>query len=103
MSPREKVRVPAHPPARRRAARSASAGSDLVIGTEDASLLDIVDNVLAKGVVLTGEVTIGLAQVDLIYLRLSLLLCAADRVLTEKGAGRRDHTRHVRRKSARNA
>jgi hypothetical protein len=30
---------------------------------------------------LTGDVTIGLAQVDLVYARLSLLLCAADRVL----------------------
>jgi len=52
-----------------------------VLGDEDASLLDIVDNVLSKGVVLTGDVTIGLAQVDLIYARVSLLLCAADRVL----------------------
>jgi hypothetical protein len=31
--------------------------------------------------VLTGDVTIGLAGVDLVYARLSLLLCAADRVL----------------------
>jgi hypothetical protein len=37
--------------------------------------------VLNKGVVLTGEVTIALAGVDLVYARLSLLLCAADRVL----------------------
>jgi hypothetical protein len=55
--------------------------AERVLGTEDASLLDIVDNVLSKGVVLTGDVTIGLAQVDLVYARLSLLLCAADRVL----------------------
>lgn len=55
--------------------------SELVLDTEDASLLDIVDNVLNKGVVLTGDLTIGLAQVDLVYARLSLLLCAADRVL----------------------
>jgi hypothetical protein len=32
-------------------------------------------------VVLTGDVTIGLANVDLVYARLSLLLCAADRVM----------------------
>jgi hypothetical protein len=47
----------------------------------DISLLDTVDNLLNKGLVLTGEVVIGLAGVDLIYLRLSALLCAADRVL----------------------
>lgn len=50
----------------------------------DISLLDTVDNLLNKGLVLTGEVVIGLAGVDLIYLRLSALLCAADRVLPRK-------------------
>ena len=52
-----------------------------MLDTNGASLLDIVDNVLSKGVVITGELTIALAQVDLVYARLSLLLCAADRVL----------------------
>jgi hypothetical protein len=52
-----------------------------VLGHDDASLLDIVDNVLNKGVVISGDLTIALAQVDLIYARLSLLLCAADRIL----------------------
>jgi hypothetical protein len=47
----------------------------------DGSLLDLVDNLLNQGVVLTGEVVLGLAGVDLVYLRLSLVLCAADRVL----------------------
>ena len=58
--------------------------ADLVLGSGDASLLDVVDNVLNKGVVLTGDLTIALAQVDLIYARLSLLLCAADRVLPQE-------------------
>ena len=48
------------------------------------SLLDLVDNLLNQGVVIPGEVVIGLAGVDLIYLRLSALLCAADRVLPPK-------------------
>ncbi len=46
----------------------------------DASLLDIVDNLLTKGVVVNGDVILGVADVDLVYLRLSLLLCAADKV-----------------------
>jgi len=52
-------------------------------GTAEASgsLLDLVDNLLNKGVVLTGEVTLGIAGVDLVYARLTVLLCAADRVL----------------------
>ena len=49
-------------------------------GGNEASLLDVVDNTLTKGVVLTGDLTLALAQVDLVYLRLSVLLCAADRV-----------------------
>ncbi len=50
----------------------------------DISLLDTVDHLLNKGVVLTGDVVIGLAGVDLIYLRLSAVLCAADRILSRK-------------------
>ena len=75
------------------------AESELVIGSEEASLLDIVDNVLNKGVVLSGDVTIGLAQVDLVYARLSLLLCAADRVLPAETTGVNE--RHSRRHALR--
>jgi hypothetical protein len=51
----------------------------------NASLVDLVDNLLDRGVVLDGEVVLGLADVDLIYLRLSVLLVAADRVITQDG------------------
>jgi hypothetical protein len=46
----------------------------------DATLLELVDHVLNKGVVVTGDVMLSIASVDLIYLRLSALLCAADRM-----------------------
>jgi hypothetical protein len=46
----------------------------------EVSLLETVDHLLNRGVVLSGEVVLGLAGVDLIYLRLSAVLCAADRV-----------------------
>jgi hypothetical protein len=58
----------------------------------DASLLDIVDHVLTKGVVLTGDLVLGVADVDLVYLRVSAVLCAADRVLANarpRGASKR--------------
>lgn len=58
-----------------------SGGPLELIESSDASLLDTVDHLLNKGLVLTGEVVIGLAGVDLIYLRLTALLCAADRIL----------------------
>jgi hypothetical protein len=51
----------------------------------DASLLDVVDHVLTKGVVVSGDVVLALADVDLVYLRLSALLCAADRLVPRKG------------------
>lgn len=53
-------------------------------GPPETSLLDLVDNLLNQGVVIHGEVVLGLAGVDLIYLQLSALLCAADRVLPPK-------------------
>lgn len=66
---------------RSRGAAAHRADADRVLASDEASLLDVVDNVLNKGVVLTGDLTLALANVDLIYARLSLLLCAADRVL----------------------
>ena len=88
-----------------RSARRADADADEILGTEDASLLDVIDNVLNKGVVLSGDLTIALAQVDLIYARLSLLLCAADRVLPSEDEDVlvRHHRRHesrLRRKTS---
>jgi hypothetical protein len=56
-----------------------------LLDSPNESLVDLVDNLLNRGVVLDGEVVLGLADVDLIYLRLSVLLVAADRVLTPKG------------------
>ena len=52
-----------------------------VIEQAEASLLDLVDNVLNKGVVVTGDIVLAIADVDLVYVRLSALLCAADRLL----------------------
>ena len=57
------------------------APTEALLGEADASLLDLVDNVLTKGVVIDGEIILGLAGVDLIYLRLGVILCAADRIL----------------------
>lgn len=52
-----------------------------LVEAADGSLLDLVDHLLNQGVVLTADVVVGLAGVDLVYLKLSALLCAADRVL----------------------
>ena len=52
----------------------------LDLGESESSLLDLVDHLLDKGCVLTGSLTLGLANVDLIAVELSLLVCAADRL-----------------------
>jgi hypothetical protein len=51
-----------------------------ILETSDASLLDVIDSLLNKGVVLNADVILALANVDLVYLRLSALLVAADRL-----------------------
>jgi hypothetical protein len=52
-----------------------------LVATGDGSLLDLLDNLLNQGVFVTGDIVLSLADVDLVYLKLSVLLCAADRVL----------------------
>jgi len=51
-----------------------------VLETPEASLLDLLDRLLDKGVMANGDVTLGVAGVDLIYLRLAIILCATDRL-----------------------
>lgn len=55
-----------------------------LLDTPDHSLVDLVDSLLDKGVVLDGEIVLGIADVDLVYLRVGILLAAADRVLPPK-------------------
>jgi hypothetical protein len=67
-----------------------------VLEPEEASILDLLDHVLNKGVMATGDLTMGVAGIDLIYVRLSALLCAADRVLPpdpRRGRARRHRGR----------
>jgi hypothetical protein len=47
---------------------------------DQSSLLDVVDNVLNKGAVLNGDLVLGVANVDLVYAKLSVLLAAIDKV-----------------------
>jgi hypothetical protein len=53
----------------------------LVLDAPESSVLDLLDHLLNKGVMANGDVTLGVAGIDLIYLRLSAILCAADRIL----------------------
>ena len=43
---------------------------------EQVTLVDLVDRVLNKGVVLSGDVTLAVANVDLVYVGLRVLLAS---------------------------
>jgi hypothetical protein len=55
------------------------------VATLDVPLVELVDRLLNRGVVLTGELTISVAGVDLIYLGLSVVLASVD-TMREAGA-----------------
>lgn len=59
-----------------------------IIDPGERSLLDVVDNLLNSGVMLNADLMLALANVDLVYVRLSALLCAADRVFPDTPAPR---------------
>lgn len=84
---RPKLRARPHTPALS-AARTVAAPNRQVgriIDEEEPSLVDLIDNLLSKGVMLNADLILALANVDLVYIRLSALLCAADRVLPPRG------------------
>ena len=56
-----------------------------IVDDAERSLVDVIDNMLNQGVMLNADVILALAGVDLVYLRLSALLCAADRLLPLRG------------------
>ena len=50
---------------------------DRISSGEDVALVDLVDRLIGGGVVLTGDVVLSLAGVDLVYLGLRLVLAPA--------------------------
>ena len=52
----------------------------------ETTLLDLVDNLLDKGLLVHGEIVLGLAGVDLVYVGLSAVICAADRLRTPRAS-----------------
>ncbi len=78
---------------RRPVPAQSTVADDVLLPPEgEETILDLLDRLLNKGVMLNGDVTLGVAGVDLIYLRLSTLLCAADRVLPR--GSRKPRLRH---------
>lgn len=51
---------------------------------EEITLVDLVDRVLNKGVVLTGDLTLGVAGIDLVYVGLRVLLASVPTLERER-------------------
>jgi gas vesicle structural protein len=47
---------------------------------QEVTLVDLLDRVIDRGVVLTGDVTLSVANVDLLYVGLRVLLAPVDRL-----------------------
>ena len=52
---------------------------------EEVTLVELLDRVLDKGVVLSGDVTLSVADIDLVYVGLRVLLSSVD--AAERGKG----------------
>jgi hypothetical protein len=56
----------------------------------EVALVDLLDRLLAGGVVITGEITISLAEVDLVHVSLRALISSVDKLLEpQRGTGPR--------------
>ncbi|WP_026700506.1 gas vesicle protein [Salibacterium aidingense] len=60
---------------------------DNSLKNQDVSLLDILDAVLDKGVVLRGDLTITVADVDLVYLDLKVLISSVSKLQESASMG----------------
>jgi len=54
--------------------------------SKDVTLLEILDRVLEKGVVISGDMVISVADVDLIYLGLKVLLSSVETMEQLRGS-----------------
>jgi Gas vesicle protein len=54
---------------------------DQAFGTERIALVDLLDRVLAGGVVVTGDITLSIADVDLVVISLRALVTSVSALL----------------------
>jgi hypothetical protein len=54
--------------------------TDLQLGPQRASgLVDVLDRVLDKGLVIAGDIKVSLAEVELLTIRIRLIVCSLDK------------------------
>jgi len=60
--------------------------NDVITKSKDVTLLEILDRVLDKGMVVSGDIVISVADVDLIYIGLKVLLSSVETMERLRGA-----------------
>jgi Gas vesicle protein len=60
-------------------------GVSRALHDRDVSLLDLVDRLLAGGVVIHGDITLAVADVDLVYVGLRVLISSVETIEREMG------------------
>ncbi|NQS89542.1 gas vesicle protein [Patescibacteria group bacterium] len=60
--------------------------NEIDLKSRDVTLLEILDRILDKGVVISGDIVISLADVDLIYVGLKVLLSSVETMERLRGA-----------------
>ena len=57
-------------------------GQRMEHSTQSVGLADILERVLDKGIVIAGDITISLVEVDLLNIRLRLVVASVDRAMS---------------------
>ena len=70
--------------------------SKALVEARDVTLLDLVDRAVDHGVILAGDITIAVADIDLIYVGLQVLLASVERVQELRVERERTVAREVR-------
>jgi gas vesicle structural protein len=70
--------------------------SQALVQAREVTLLDLVDRAVDHGVILAGDITIAVADVDLIYVGLQVLLSSVERVEELRAERERAMAREVR-------
>jgi hypothetical protein len=69
--------------------------TELAVGTQRGTgLVDVLDRVLDKGLLIAGDIRISLAEVELLTIRIRLIVCSIDKA-QEIGLDWWKHDRHL--------
>jgi hypothetical protein len=71
--------------------------NELAVKEKEVTLLDLLDRILNKGVILWGDITLSVADVDLVYLGLKVLLASVETAEQMRTASAQHSIWNVRR------